>query len=88
MSTLLDKHGLDAIEFGYSVDLKMVLIIYGKQNTSLKKPSPWCNGFAPLTSPATPHTIGSRWSCYNEWVKMDQTKLKPSVMEMSSTGHS
>ena len=47
MSTLLENLGLEAIEFGYSVDLKMMLILCGKQNASCKKLCAWCDGFAP-----------------------------------------
>ena len=76
MSTLLENLGLEAIEFGYSVDLKMMLILCGKQNASCKKLCAWCDGLAPWTSPSTPHTIGSLWSCYNEWVRNGSDKSK------------
>ena len=68
LGVILQQLGLEAIEFGYSTDLKMVAIICGKQNASSKHPCPWCDGSAPWTSPTTPATIGSLWSAYNLWV--------------------
>lgn len=68
LGVILEQLGLEAIEFGYSTDLKMVAIICGKQNASSKHPCPWCDGSAPWTSAASPTTIGSLWKSYNSWV--------------------
>ena len=76
LSTILENLGLDAIDFGYSADLKMVAIICGKQNASSKHPCPWCDGSAPWTTPSSPTTIGSLWSCYHKWISNGADKSK------------
>ena len=62
LGLILERLGMDAVEFGYSTDLKMFAIICGKKSASSKHPCPWCDGSAPWTSPSTPTTIGSLWS--------------------------
>ena len=60
--TLLYLLKLDNIEFGFSLDLKMVLIVCGKQAASSKFCCPYCSGCSPWTDEAEPATIGSLWS--------------------------
>ena len=49
MSALLGELGMDAVDFGFCCDLKMVLLLLGKQAASSKHCCPYCNGSSPWT---------------------------------------
>ena len=46
---LMGELGLDAVDFGYSCDLKMILLLCGKQSASSKYCCPFCTNCAPWT---------------------------------------
>lgn len=68
ISTILKELGLEAIDFAYSADLKMLLIICGKQAASCKHCCPFCDGTSPWLRKSKALTIGSLWSSYNDFV--------------------
>ena len=70
MSALLQELGIEAIEFGFSCDLKMVLLLLGKQCASSKFCCPFCTDCSPWLNPdASRVTIGSLWKDYNSFVR-------------------
>ena len=68
MAALLGKLGIAAIEFGFCCDLKMVLILLGKQSASSKFCCPFCTGCSPWQGDYSRTTIGSLWEDYNSFV--------------------
>ena len=64
LTTLLGLLNIDAIEFGFSCDLKMVLLLLGKQAASSKHCCPFCTGCSPWLSASSSNTIGSQWTDY------------------------
>ena len=64
---ILEGLGLEAVEFGFSCDLKMILILCGKQCAASKHCCPFCDGCAPWLEKKVPSTIGSLWSSYNAY---------------------
>lgn len=69
MSALLSQLGIKAIEFGYSCDLKMVLMLLGKQSASSKYYCPFCTGCSPWQDEYAAITIKSLWEDYKSYVK-------------------
>ena len=69
LSTILQELCLDALEFGFSCDLKMVLMLCGKQCASSKHCCPYCTGSSPWLSDTTSNTIGSLWASFNLYVE-------------------
>ena len=59
---------MDAVDFGFCCDLKMVLLLLGKQAASSKHCCPYCNGSSPWTGQCTPNTLGSLWQDYTSYV--------------------
>ena len=47
LTTLLSEINLEGLEFAFSMDLKMVLILCGKQAASCKHPCPYCTSSSP-----------------------------------------
>ena len=69
MAALLGELGIDAIDFGLCCDLKMVLMLLGKQCASSKHCCPFCTGCSPwLKTGTTSTTIGSLWADYTAFV--------------------
>lgn len=62
LATILGELDLQAVEFGFSCDLKLVLILCGKQCASSKHCCPFCSGSAPWLAKKNNNTIGSLWS--------------------------
>ena len=69
IATIMKELDLGALEFGFSCDLKLVLILCGKQCASSKHCCPFCIGSSPWLTKVTPSTIGSLWSSYNSYVE-------------------
>ena len=65
---ILQNLNLNALDFGFSLDLKMALILCGEQAASLKHCAPYCDGSASWLSPGKPNTIDSLWLSYNEFM--------------------
>ena len=78
LATVMEDLNLKALEFGFSCDLKLVLLLCGKQCASSKHCCPYCSGSAPWLAKATSNTIGSLWSNYNSFVK-NGSKLKDAM---------
>ena len=68
MASLLGLLGIDAIEFGFCCDLKMVLVLTGKQCASSKHCCPFCSGSAPWLGTYSSTTISSLWSNYSSYI--------------------
>lgn len=68
LETILQDLDLQALEFGFSCDLKLVLILCGKQCASSKHCCPFCTGSAPWVAKGSSNTIGSLWSDYRTYV--------------------
>ena len=60
--------GIGAIDFGFCCDLKMVIVLLGKQCASSKHCCPFCTGSSPWLSSATSTIIGSLWKDYSSFV--------------------
>ena len=69
MSTLLSLLGIEALDFGNSDDIKMVLMLLGKQPASSKYCCPFCYGCHPWIGNFEPVTIGSLWADYTAFVE-------------------
>ena len=69
MAALLGELGIEAIDFGFCCDLKMVLVLLGKQAASSKHCCPFCTGSSPWLSSAPSTTIGSLWRDYTSYVE-------------------
>ena len=69
MSSLLGLLGIDAFDFGFSCDLKMVLCLCGKQCASSKHCCPFCTGSAPWLGTYRSNTIGSLWNDYSAFLQ-------------------
>ena len=69
MSALLGELGIDALEFGLCCDLKMVLMLCGKQSASSKYCCPFCLGSSPWVGTFPPTTIGGLWESYGAYVE-------------------
>ena len=67
---------LDAVEFGYCCDLKMILILLGKQSASSKYCCPFCTGSSPWLDTYTATTIGSLCSDYTAYIEGGSKKSK------------
>lgn len=78
LTTILEELGLEAVDFAFSADLKMVLILCGKQAASSKHCCPFCSGSAPWTGKYQSLTIGSLWANYNKYVA-NGSKLKSAM---------
>ena len=78
MAELLRLLNVDAIDFGYCCDLKMVLMLLGKQCASSKHCCPFCTGCSPWQSSCTTTTISSLWKDYNSFVS-DGSNLKKAM---------
>ena len=69
LSSLLALLGIEAIDYGFSCDLKMVLLLLGKQPASSKHCCPYCVGSSPWIGNFDPVTIGSLWADYTRYVE-------------------
>ena len=74
LSTLLDLLDIKAIDFGFSCDIKMILILFGKQAASSKFCCPFCLGSDPWIGPFEPVTIGSLWADYLGFLEAGEVK--------------
>ena len=68
MAALLKLMNIEAIDFGLCCDLKMVLVLLGKQCASSKFCCPFCTGCSPWQGSYNTTTIGSLWNDYNNFV--------------------
>ena len=68
MAALLGELGIDAFDFGFCCDLKMVLMLLGKQCASSKYCCPFCTGCSPWQDTYTATTISSLWKDYSSYV--------------------
>ena len=62
ISTILSDLGIEAIDFGITADLKMLLILIGKPQGKPKFNCPFCNGTAPFSEPYDLYTIGDLYA--------------------------
>jgi hypothetical protein len=65
IASLLRLLDIQAIDFGYCCDLKMVLFLLGKQSASSKHCCPFCTGSSPWLGVYSSVTVGSLWKNYN-----------------------
>ena len=68
LSTILSDLGINALDFSFSMDIKMVLIICGKQYALSKYCCPFCPGCTPWLGSFQSVTVGSLWSNYTGFV--------------------
>ena len=64
ISKMLELLNIKAVDFGLCCDLKMILILLGKQNASSKHCCPFCLGSSPWIGKFESVTIGSLWANY------------------------
>ena len=78
VKAILETLGLEAVEFGYSLDLKMALILGGKQTAACRHCCPYCDGRMPWLTPGNPATIGSLWKSFDSFTASvgDRAKAK------------
>ena len=69
MSALLGELGIDAVDFGLCCDLKIVLILTGKQSASSKHCCPFCLASSTWLGSFPNTTVGGQWECYNAYVE-------------------
>ena len=69
IASLLSLLNIQAIDVGYCCDLKMVLILLGKQAASSKFCCPFCVGCSLWLDSYTLITIGSLWADYQKFVE-------------------
>ena len=67
ISKLLELVGIEAIQFGFSCDIKMLLILLGKQGASSTHCCPFCVGSSPWVGTFDHVTIGSLWRNYHAY---------------------
>ena len=68
LSTILKVLKLEALDFGFTCDLKLVLILCGKQCAASKHCCPFCEGCSPWLTETSPITIGSLWASYGSFI--------------------
>ena len=59
VKSLMEKVDVQGIKYAFSQDLKMYLILLGKQSASCTHPCPFCTGRKPWTDKCADNTIGS-----------------------------
>ena len=70
IETILTLLNIQVLDFAFSTDIKMILILLGKQGGSSTHACPFCEGAKPWPAdPANPTTIGSLWENYNAFVR-------------------
>ena len=69
MKQILQKVECDSVEFGASCDLKMCLILCGKQTASSRYPCPYCYGKEPYSVEAERTTLGSLHEWYLKFIE-------------------
>ena len=67
LATILDCLGIKGLEYGVSCDLKMVLMLLGKQGASSTHACPFCTASDPWLAAGSPITIGSLWKDYERF---------------------
>ena len=60
---------LEALDFGFTCDLKLDLILCGKQCAASKHCCPFCDGCSPWLTETSPTTIGSLWAAYDAFLE-------------------
>ena len=69
LATILKVLNLEALDFGFTCDLKLVLILCGKQCAASKHCCPFCEGCSPWLTETSPTTIGSLWASYGSFIE-------------------
>ena len=67
IATVLETLNIQGLEYGVSCDIKMVLMLLGKQGASAKHACPFCTACDPWVLPGEPNTIGSLWNDYQRF---------------------
>ena len=70
---LLSELGLEGLNFGFSADLKLILMLCGKQNAASKYCCPFCSGCSPWTGECQSTTIGHLRECYQSFSQFSQS---------------
>ena len=66
---ILKLLNISLLEFAYSTDIKMILILVGKQGGSCTHSCPFCEGASPWLQEAPRTTIGSLWRNYEDFMR-------------------
>ena len=74
VKSILQELKLDGLEYGISADIKIYLILCGKQTASCLHPCPYCEGVAPWNGNYEDLTIGSLNHWYQEYLKSGKKK--------------
>lgn len=67
IATILETLNIEGLEYGVSCDIKMVLMLLGKQSASCSHPCPFCTASDPWELEGEPITIGSLWRDYESF---------------------
>ena len=78
ISNILSDLGIDAIDFGITADLKMMLILIGKPQGKPKFNCPFCNGTAPFSEPYDLYTLGDLYALHQAFVDTGSPYLRQS----------
>lgn len=68
IAAILDCLGIKGLEYGVSCDLKMVLMLLGKQGASSRHSCPFCTSSDPWLAEGSPNTIGTLWDDYEKFL--------------------
>ena len=69
MAIILDRLAITHVEFGLSADIKMILLLLGKQCATCSHPCPFCDAATPWHEDGRLTTIGSLWQNYNDFMR-------------------
>ena len=67
IATILQALNIQGVEYGMSCDIKMVLMLLGKQSASSRHGCPFCTACDPWLLAGEPNTIGSLWNDYQRF---------------------
>ena len=71
VEAMLKLLNITFLEFAYSADIKMILILMGKQGASCTHACPFCEGSKPWIQDAELTTLGSIWKNYEDFMSED-----------------
>ena len=74
IKSILQELKLEGMEYGISADIKIYLILCGKQTASCLHPCPYCEGVAPWNRDYEDLTIGSLNNWYQKFIRSNNNK--------------
>ena len=81
LKAMMDQLEMEGVDCGFSADLKMYLILLGKQSASCTHSCPFCEGSSPWVRPSPHNTIGSLHSSYEEFINSGANKKEASKFQ-------